>query len=94
MDGDWGGDEGKRDGLAGQEGQGEVVVFLVRVRMTSTFCKVTGRKRNLRLLSIASREQYQVLLLPSMTVRQLLASFPGPRWRGEKGLVSTVCACA
>ena len=23
-----------------------------------------------------------------------LASFPGPRWRGEKGLVPTVCACA
>ena len=35
---------------------------------------------------------------PSQSVGRLdnprLASFPGPRRRGEKGLVSTVCACA
>jgi len=49
--------------------------FLVRVRMTSTFYKVTGR-RKVTLLSFASREQCQGLL-PLTTVHQLWTFLAG-----------------
>ena len=42
-------------------------------------------------LNVAGRHTVHVTRI--WNVHVALASFPGPRRRGEKGLVSTVCAC-